>query len=129
MLPMWKVRAQNYCTWKIKKEYGKEKTEKAVDKMNNLFLGNIVNKTMALENEQEKKIRRGSQQWWQKLISHYGDGIREMLFLFMKNTSIRDMGSCHITSNDSGWYDVTDINKLVQGSSCSVTLMKKGKLK
>ena len=103
-----------------------------MDKMNNLFLGNIVNKTMALENEQEKKISLANdsiQNFGCRHISHYGDGIREMLFLFMKNTSNRDMGSCHITSNDTGWYDVTDINKLVQGSSCSVPLMKKGKLK
>ena len=48
---------------------------------------------------------------------------------FTKNTWIGDSGvSCHVTNNDTGLYDVTDINKSIQGSSSIMPAMKKGKL-
>ena len=50
-------------------------------------------------------------------------------FLFKKNTWIRDSGtSCHITNNDTGLYDIININKSVQGSSSIMPAMKKDKL-
>ena len=39
-------------------------------------------------------------------------------FLFMKNTWIGDSGAfCHITNNNTGLYDITNINEFIQGSS------------
>ena len=50
-------------------------------------------------------------------------------FLFMKNTWIRDLeASCHITNDNTGLYDITDINKSIQGSSGIMPARKKGKL-
>ena len=41
----------------------------------------------------------------------------KMIFTLMKNMLSGDLGtSCHITINDSGLYDFTNINMLVQGS-------------
>ena len=43
----------------------------------------------------------------------------------MKNTQIGDLStSCHITKNDTGLYNVSDINKLVQGSLGHMPVMK-----
>ena len=36
--------------------------------------------------------------------------------------------SCHIANNDTDLYDVTEINKLVQGSVGNMSATKKGKL-
>ena len=48
---------------------------------------------------------------------------------FIKNTWIRDLGaSCHITNGNNGLYDVTDIDKLIQGSPSIMPVTKKGKL-
>ena len=53
----------------------------------------------------------------------------DTFFSFTKNTWIGDSGaSCHITNNDTGLYDITDINKSIQGSSSIMPVMKKGKL-
>ena len=47
----------------------------------------------------------------------------------MKNTWIRDSGaSCHIINNDTGLYDVTNIDKSIKGSSSIMPDTKKGKL-
>ena len=35
---------------------------------------------------------------------------------------------CHITSDDMRLYDLTDIDKLVQGSSSSISVTRKDKL-
>ena len=44
----------------------------------------------------------------------------ETFHLVTKNTLIGDLGtSCHITNNDTGLYDINEINTLVQGSSGS----------
>ena len=52
----------------------------------------------------------------------------ETFFSFTKNTWIGDLdASCHITNNDTGLYDITNINKLVWGSSDGMSAMKKGK--
>ena len=54
----------------------------------------------------------------------------DTFFSFTKNTWIRDLGaSCHITNNDTGLYDVTDINNSIQGSSSIMPAAKKGKLR
>ena len=50
----------------------------------------------------------------------------ESFFSFTKNTWIGDLDiSFHITNNDTGFYDVIDINKLVKGSSGSMPTTKK----
>ena len=41
----------------------------------------------------------------------------DTFFSFTKNTWIGNSGeSCHIMNNDTSFYDVTDINKLIQDS-------------
>ena len=48
---------------------------------------------------------------------------------FAKNTWIGSLSaSCHITYDDTSLCDITDINKLVQGSSGNMSAMKKSKL-
>ena len=50
----------------------------------------------------------------------------DRFFLFTKNTWIKDSGaSCHITNDDTGLYDITDIDELIQGSSSIMSTMKK----
>ena len=50
-------------------------------------------------------------------------------FSFTKNTWIRHLGvSCHITNNDTGLYNITNIDKLIQGSTGIMLATKKGKL-
>ena len=47
--------------------------------------------------------------------------------MFMKTNWIGDSGAlCHIMNCDTGLFDVTDINKLIQGSSRSMLAIKKG---
>ena len=51
-------------------------------------------------------------------------------YSFTKNKLIGEVGaSFHITNNDTSHYDVTNISKLVQGSSDNMSATKKGKLK
>ena len=51
----------------------------------------------------------------------------EIFSTSMKNTWIGDLGTLHhITKNNSGFYDVPDINKLIGGSSGSMPATKKG---
>ena len=46
-----------------------------------------------------------------------------------KNTWIDNSGaSCHITNNNTGLYDITEINKLVQGILGIISATIKGKL-
>ena len=53
----------------------------------------------------------------------------DTFFLFTKNTWIGDSGvQCHITNNDTGAFDIIDINMLIQGSSSTMPAMKKGNL-
>ena len=53
----------------------------------------------------------------------------DTFFSFTKNTWIRDSGaSCHITNDNTGLYDITDIDKSIQGSSSIIPATKKGKL-
>ena len=50
-------------------------------------------------------------------------------FMFTKNTWIGDLGSsCHITNDNTGHYDIIDIDELIQASSSLMPAMKKGKL-
>ena len=50
-------------------------------------------------------------------------------FSFTNNTWIGDSGaSCHITNDNTGLYDISDIDKLIQGSSGILLAAKKGKL-
>ena len=50
-------------------------------------------------------------------------------YSFTKNIWIRNFGaSCHITNNDTGLCDITDINKLVQGSLGNISAAEKGKV-
>ena len=45
------------------------------------------------------------------------------------NMWISDLGAlCHITNDDSGMYDVTDINELVEDSSGSMPITKEANL-
>ena len=54
---------------------------------------------------------------------------RDTFFSFTKNTWIGDLGvSCHITKDNTGLYDITDIDKTIQGSSSIMPAMKKSKL-
>ena len=54
----------------------------------------------------------------------------DTFFSFTKNTWIGDSGaSCHITNNNTGLYDITDIDKSIQGSSSLIHATKKGKLR
>ena len=53
----------------------------------------------------------------------------ETFFSFMENMWIHDLGSsCHIIKHGSGLYDMTNINKLVQGSWGNMPAMKKGNI-
>ena len=50
-------------------------------------------------------------------------------FLFTKKSWSRDSyASCHIINNNTGLYDITDINESIQGSSHIMPAMKEGKL-
>ena len=49
-------------------------------------------------------------------------------FSFTKNTQNRDSGtSCHITNNNTGLYDIINIDKSIQGSSGIMPATKKAK--
>ena len=51
---------------------------------------------------------------------------RQSFYAFTKNTLIGDFGAfCHITNNDKWLYNVSDINKSVQGSSGSMSATEK----
>ena len=53
----------------------------------------------------------------------------DTFYSLMRITWIRDSGaSCHITNNDTGMYDITDINESIQGSSSIMPTTKKSKL-
>ena len=53
----------------------------------------------------------------------------DTFFLFTKNTWIWDSGaSCHITNDDTGLYDFTNICESIQGSCSIIPVMKKIKL-
>ena len=53
----------------------------------------------------------------------------DTIFSFMKNTWIGDSGaSGHITKDDTGLYDVTNIDESIQGSIGILPAPKKGKL-
>ena len=55
--------------------------------------------------------------------------IGQSFCFFTKHTWIGDLGaSCHITNNDTGMYDVTHIDRLVQGGLGSISATKNGKL-
>ena len=50
-------------------------------------------------------------------------------YSFKKNTWIGNSDAlCHISNDNTCHYDVTNINKLVQGSSGNMSTTKKGKL-
>ena len=54
---------------------------------------------------------------------------KDIVFSFTKNTWIgNSSASCHITNNDTGLFDVIDINKSIKGSSDVMPAMKKFKL-
>ena len=53
----------------------------------------------------------------------------DMFYLFMKNTWMGDSrASCHITNDNTGLFDIINIDKLIQGSSGNMPVTKKGKL-
>ena len=53
----------------------------------------------------------------------------ETFHSFIKNLWIGNSGpSCNMANNDTGLYDITNINKLVQRSSGNMSAMRKGKL-
>ena len=53
----------------------------------------------------------------------------DIFFLLTMNTWIEDSGaSCHITNDDTGLYDVTNINESIQVSSGIMLVTKMGKL-
>ena len=53
----------------------------------------------------------------------------DTFFSFTKNTWIGDSGvSCHITNNNTGLYDITNIDESIQGSSGIMPATKMGKL-
>ena len=110
------------------------KLKKAVDKTDDLILCIIIDKNGI------ERSKKGSQlcRWCKNQTLHVNlmstsqetgmmlttDG--EMFFTFIKNTLRSDSGaSCQITNNDSGLYDVADINKFVQRSSGSMPTTKK----
>ena len=69
------------------------------------------------EKERKKKVRFANDVKFKKatktsmMCSIYS----ESFLLFTKSMWIGDVGaSCHITNNDTGFYDVTNINELVQ---------------
>ena len=52
-----------------------------------------------------------------------------MLNTLLRNTWIEDSSaSCYVTNDDTGMYDITDIDESIQGSSNILPAMKKGKL-
>ena len=54
---------------------------------------------------------------------------RETFHMFMENTWITDSGtSCYITNDDTGLFEATEIQELIQGSLDSMLTTKKGKL-
>ena len=54
---------------------------------------------------------------------------RKTFHLFTKNKWIEDSGaSCHITKDETSLFDVTEINKSVQGSLGSIPVTKNRKL-
>ena len=49
--------------------------------------------------------------------------------MFTKNTWIGNSGtSCHITNDETGMFDVIEIQESIQGSSGTMPATKKGKL-
>ena len=53
----------------------------------------------------------------------------DTFYSFTRNTWIRDSGtSCHIINDDTGLFEVTDINELIQGSSSIMPTTNKGKV-
>ena len=53
----------------------------------------------------------------------------DTFFSFIKNTWLGDSdASCHIANNDTGLYDITNIDESIQGSSGIMPATKKGKL-
>ena len=53
----------------------------------------------------------------------------DTFYSFTKITQIGDSGaSYHITNNNTGLYDVTDMDELIQGSFDIMPARKKGKL-
>ena len=53
----------------------------------------------------------------------------DTFYSFTRNSWIGDSGaSCHITNDDTGMYDITDIDESIQGCSGIMLTTKKGKL-
>ena len=53
----------------------------------------------------------------------------ESFYAFIKHMGIGNLGTlCNVTNNDTGMYDTTNMDKLVQGNSDSMSATKKGKL-
>ena len=51
----------------------------------------------------------------------------ETLFTFMKKTCVSNLGAfCHITTTNSCFYNITNINESLQGSSGSILTTKRG---
>ena len=88
----------------------------------------IIKEPEIKEKETKEKVRFASD-------VHVGKPVEESMmciidgetfFFLEKRRWIGDWGaSCHITNNDTGLYNVTDINESVQGSSGSMFIIKK----
>ena len=82
---------------------------------------------MVREKETKKNVRFASDVKFKKPMEASMmcmiDG--ETFFSFTKNMNGRFRCSYHITNNEAGLYDMTNINKLVQGRSGSMSAIKK----
>ena len=76
--------------------------------MDELIICKIIGESMIKVKEAKKKVSFVSDVKF-KVPSYAYHQWRHIFFT--KNTWIRDLGaSCHITNNDTGFYDITDIN-------------------
>ena len=115
--------------WKYDNNYKKfEKAEKNID-------GDEHDMVLCLLTMENKKEYANKKIW-------FIDGVKQPLeagmmctidsdtfYSFMKNTLIGDSGaSCHITNDDTGMYNASNINESIQGSSGITPTKKKSKL-
>ena len=113
------------------KEKKNEKAEKAVEETDNLVLCSTIVEPEIKEKETKKKVRFEINVTFDKPMkaNMMCTNDDETFISFMKTTWIGDLGaSRHNANNDTGLYNITNINELVQGSLGSMSITKKGKL-
>ena len=108
----WDCREQKYGNYNQKSE----KAEKAMEGDKN----DLVLCLLMMENKKENVKK---EVWFTEDLKQPSEtGMMctingDTCFSFTKNTWIGNSGaSCHIMNNDTSFYDVTDINKLIQDS-------------